>query len=565
VADAAPPGTRRVGAPYAALIVREAPRVLGLLDREPMSPTRGCMDRTFWAWKFTDFAGSRFQEGLCVLSLLYADELGGPTYHHNARLLDWIAGGFDFWCGLQRSGGDFDEAYPFERSLAATAFTSFYLAEAFHLVGEWLPEATAGRFRRSLARAADWLTVNDETHGFLSNHLAAAAGALANAHKICGDARYEGRSRYFLDRILSHQSDEGWYEEYGGADPGYQTHGSFYLARCLELSGDERLAASLDRSLTFMAHFVHPDGSLGGEYASRNTQTYYPAAFEMLSGRNGSASWIAETMRPSVESLAAAGLGSVDAYNYFPLLNNLVFAYRACVTSTVGKADETQPAQPNGLLHFPEAGIVKVRRDRYEAYVGLSKGGVLKVFDRRAKRLVCDDCGYLGRMKNGKLFTSQWFGQDWRTDVRDGEVVVEGRFVGIKKPVMRPTSFLLFRLFVLTVGRFRSVAYRLKRLLVSVLIYRRRDLDFAFQRRIVFDEDRVTIRDVLRSPLGDRIERLEQIDTFVTIHMGSSRYFVPHQLDVAAGVEAEARAPVDPAALAEGVTRERVVRLDGGF
>jgi len=312
-----------------------------------------------------------------------------------------------------------------------------------------------------------------------------------------------------------------------------------------------------------MAHFVHPDGSLGGEYASRNTQTYYPAAFEMLAQRNGSAAWIAETMRPSVESLAAAGLGSVDAYNYFPLLNNLVFAYRACVRRGA-TADPIPPAQPNTVLHFPQAGIVKARRARYVAYVGLSKGGVLKVFDCGRKRLVCDDCGYLGRMKNGKLFTSQWFGSDWRTEVRDSEVLVEGRFVGIKKPVMRPTSFLLFRLFVLTVGRFRSVAYRLKRLLVSVLIYRRRDLDFSFRRHIVFNEDRVTIRDELRSPLGGQIERLEQIDTFTTIHMGSSRYFVPHQLEVAAGIDLDAREPVDLAGLSHGVTRERVVLIEEG-
>ena len=557
-----PSGVRSSGAPYATLIVREAPRVLGLLDREPMSPTRGCMDRTFWAWKFTDFAGARFQEGLCVLSLLYADEVGGETYHGNPRLLEWIAGGFDFWSGMQRSGGDFDEAYPFERSLAATAFTAFYLSEAWHLVGDSLPAATAERFTQALARAANWLTVNDETHGFLSNHLAAAAGALANAHNICGDARFETRSRYFIDKILDHQSDEGWYEEYGGADPGYQTHGSFYLARCLQLSGDEKLAASLDRSLAFMAHFVHPDGSLGGEYASRNTQTYYPAAFEMLAGRSGSAAWIAETMRPSVESLAAAGLGSVDAYNYFPLLNNLVFAYRARMNRDATPARPLPPEQPGAMLYFPKAGIAKVQRDCYVAFVGLSKGGVIKVFDRRTRRLVCDDCGYLGRMKSGRLFTSQWFGPHWRINVSEGEVAVEGRCVGFKKMVMRPTSFLLFRIFILTVGRLRSVAYWLKRLLVSVLIYRRRDLEFSFKRRIVFDDKRVTIRDELQSLLGGRIECLEQIDTFTTIHMGSSRYFVPHQLQVAVGAEAAAQEPVDPAALAGGVTRERVVQFE---
>ena len=40
----------------------------GPTRREPRSPTAGCCDRTYWAWKFVDFPGARFQEALCVLS-----------------------------------------------------------------------------------------------------------------------------------------------------------------------------------------------------------------------------------------------------------------------------------------------------------------------------------------------------------------------------------------------------------------------------------------------------------------------------------------------------------------
>ena len=54
--------------PYQEQILLHAPRILGLIDREAMSPTSGCCDRTFWAWKFVDFPRSRFQEALCVLS-----------------------------------------------------------------------------------------------------------------------------------------------------------------------------------------------------------------------------------------------------------------------------------------------------------------------------------------------------------------------------------------------------------------------------------------------------------------------------------------------------------------
>ena len=56
---------------YATTIAFEAPRLLSLMDREVMSPTAGCCDRTYWAWKFVDFPGARFQEALCTLAFLF--------------------------------------------------------------------------------------------------------------------------------------------------------------------------------------------------------------------------------------------------------------------------------------------------------------------------------------------------------------------------------------------------------------------------------------------------------------------------------------------------------------
>jgi len=41
-----------------------------------------------------------------------------------------------------------------------------------------------------------------------------------------------------VQQIYDHQSREGWYEEYGGADPGYQTLCTFYLARLWQYTGD---------------------------------------------------------------------------------------------------------------------------------------------------------------------------------------------------------------------------------------------------------------------------------------------------------------------------------------
>jgi len=517
---------------FSVALLAEENRVLGMLDRDENSRTFGSIDRVHWAWKFTDFPGARFQEGLCYLAFLYSTKLDGNNLYKNGPVRKWLQGGISNWVAIQSRSGDFDEAYPGERSLAATAFTGFYLSEAYLMLEGDLEEEVASAFKQSLDKAAGWLCKNDESHGFLSNHLAAAAATLLHAHRITGVDTYYDRYQHFLRKILNHQSDEGWYEEYGGADPGYQTHGSFYLARCHELTGDAELLDSLDRACEFLKHFVHPDRSLGGEYASRNTQTYYPAAFEMLAARIGSARWIASEMRPSILDGRAAGLMSVDAYNYFPLLNNYVFALRACLAGGARKVESAPPPSHPYRLHFPKAGLMKIRESRFDLFMGFSKGGVIKLFDRNRNRLVFSSSGYIGRAADGKLCSNQVFDTDVTVAVSDKEIEQHARFFGFSRPVMTPIKFLLFRIFSLSTGQFSAVASWLKRLLVKVLIYRRNELDLELHRRIRIDENGVELADRIDGGHIAQLGSLQHKSIFTTIHMGSSRYFIPNELEV---------------------------------
>jgi hypothetical protein len=544
---------------YANAILAEAPRVLSLMDREALSPTAGCADRTYWAWKFVDFPASRLQESVCVLAFLYSTPLPGSPYCRNAKLLEWIVRGLQFWSAIQHADGSYDEAYPFERSLAATAFTSFYVGEALELIAADLPASTVQTTRDTLARAGAWLAANDETHGFLSNHLAAAAAGLAHVFRQTGETRFRERSRYFVEKILRRQSAEGWYDEYGGPDPGYQTHGSFYMARCWELGGqeDERLAESLSRAARFLAHFVHPDGSIGGEYASRNTQTYYPAAYEMLAHRDPASAWIARTMRPAIGTGAAAGLHCVDLFNYFPFLNNYVFAHRASVV----RPEPTSVAEPSaepGLVWFPHAGLARMRTARYDAYVGTAKGGVIKVFDRRRRTLTYADCGYVGRLRSQRSVSSQYYDPGRPTRVDQAGIEIEGDLIEFSRPTMTPAMFVAFRIFTLTLGRMPGLGRWLKARLVKTLIYRRRVVPVRFRRRVEFREIGVRVSDHLVGPGGTEIEELRREAGFTTIHMGSSRYFIANEL-----TETPADR-VDPRAVTTGVDLERTVTVSGG-
>ncbi|MCH8332084.1 MAG: hypothetical protein IH946_12060 [Bacteroidetes bacterium] len=505
---------------YLEQIRQRIPQVLSQIDREPFSLTYGCGDRVYWCWKFTDFPGARFQEYIYTLAWLYSNHTFDNEWRGNNQLLRMIEAGFDYWASIQYDNGGFDEAYPFENSLAATAFTTFYLTEAWELVRNDISEPATNRFLSTLKKAGTWLSKNDELHGILSNHLAAAAAACYNAGSILNDAVISKRCDHFLDRIYAHQSEEGWYEEYGGADAGYQTHGSFYLARIWQKSASEQLLGSLKKANHFLSYFIHPDGSLGGEYCSRDTMFYYPAAFEMLYAESAEGAAIADHQYTMIGEQRTVGLEMMDAYNLFPVLNNYIFAYNERLER--GDNGSKAAALPyEGVVdnYFESAGIYVRSNEKYYSIVGVSKGGVVRIWNKVTKKLAFQSAGYV--IKDGKNYlSSQSFGASTTTRV-DDSISISAGFVKVNRKVFNPWLFGAFRIFMLTIGRFSSVAYRMKRMLVKALVNKENtNYKFKLEREVRYNLDSITINDKL-TPEGIKAQHL---DKFSTIHMGSSRY-----------------------------------------
>lgn len=529
----------RAAAAYGDVVRTEAARLLSWQDREPHSMTYGAFDRTYWAWKFTDFPGARYQEGVAALTRLTIDPAVETPLAGRPRAREWIRAGFRFWTDLQNGDGSFDEAYPHEHSLAATAFTGFYLGEAFLRGGSLLPDADQARIRRTLARAGRWLCRNDERHGVLSNHLAAAAAALHVMHKIAPDDAFDRRCRHFVRRIYDHQSTEGWYEEYGGADPGYQTHATFYLAWLWKSTGDAALLASLARSVDFLKHCIHPNGTLGGEYGSRNTEFYFPAGLEILAPALPDAAAIAGFMRPFVARQDGAGLRAMDAQNFLPMLNNYLAAAEA---ASEAAAAVPLPCQQEGEWTFEDAGLWVRSTSRYFAVVGLSKGGVVKAFARDGGGSTFTDCGYWARLSGGAVASSQGLSRQRTWQRRGPEVFVNSDFVLVNQRLLRPALLMAFRIFTLTLGRIPEVAYGLKNLLVHVLVKRRRLAPLRLRRRVRLDESGLVISDDVQAVRPSAVVELRRGGKFSSIHMGSSRYFQVQELE-ADGGDAFDRAP----------------------
>jgi hypothetical protein len=524
------------GSVYWSAARQEIARVLSWQDRESFSRTYGCFDRTYWCWKFSDFPGARFQEGVFTLAHLFTTHRADNRLYQEPRALGWIQAGLRFWQRVQHRDGSFDEAYPFEHSLAATAFTGFYLGEAFLRTRDALPDAApaVGAF----AWAGHWLCRHDERHGVLSNHLAAAAAALHVIFRITGDERFERGCWQFVQRIYDHQSPEGWYEEYGGADPGYQTHCTFYLARLWQYTQDPSLQASLARSLSFLKHCVHPNGTLGGEYGSRNTEFFFPAGFEMLAGAVPDAALIARFMRPWVLEAGMAGLWAMDAQNTLPMLNNYLFAAEHAL-SLEGPAEGPLPCQALGEWWFPDAGLLIKSTPRFYAIVGLGKGGVVKIYDKGTRTLAVSDCGYVARLRSGTVASTQSLRRLPVWTRAPGTCTVEADFVPLLQRLPTPWLFLLFRGFSTTLGRAQRVAYWLKNRLVRFLMPSPSALPIRLTRQVQLEADAVTVTDEIVARRGLGVVECRPRQKFAALHMGSSRYFQWQELDARPGTDAD--------------------------
>lgn len=496
------------------------PRILALFDRNPASPTLGQGDRYWWAWKWIDFGNGTFQGAahglarLTVAGLLPAWLPEGPVL---SRILEIFSG----TRSLVRSNGSMEEAFPNESSFCVTALAAFDLLSAVDLLGPRLSEAQRRDCLDAVRPMISFLLDNDEEHGFISNHLATAAAALARWTSLTG-LPGEERARRIWESIRERQSAEGWFLEYQGADPGYQTLCTYYLAALHQLRPGWGILSPLARSVRFLSHFIHPDGSLGGLYGSRNTRFYYPAGFEYLAGEIPEAASVAAFMRESVAARTVVTLETMDEPNLIPMFN--AYCWAAALTAETGPLGETAslPFQEPGSWRkrFDEAGLLVDKGAGHYTVVSWHKGGVVSHFGPDARFL---DGGVLVRGLTGTLYSSQAFQPENQVEFAPDGLTVTAPLCAVRVESPTPLKFFLLRLFCLTVFRSSRLGNMVKRALVRYLITALKPSGLRLRRSIRLG-DALTVQDEI---LGDArgFERVETARPFSAIYMASQGYW----------------------------------------
>ena len=510
--------------PLSTQFVFACKRLLNEQNLDVYTPTYGCFDRRYWAWKLVDYAEATYQRNVYPLAWMLKHQLVEDGIDPTV-LTDAIRAGLIFSTRIQHRDGSFDQAFPHEHSFGAAAFMLHPLIYAYTAVQRACSPDEQSGIEKTLRKSADFLYKHQETHGHIANHLAGAVLALLTSAEFFADDRYQHRALSILDTILDHQSSEGWFVEYEGADPGYQTLCLYYLAQVYNLRPDiPGLQDSLQRGLDFLKWFVHPDGTFAGEYGSRRTALYYPGGVALLQSDFEAARSISQFMIKSLENHRLPTVQNIDIGNLAPLLSN----YALALSTARSKIKETVTPLPCeqdcGDMDFPQAGLYIRSTPEYYAIVGTSNGGVVKIFDRTDKKIVWNDAGYSGRLGQNKAVTTQITNLN-RPVLREGRTIhIEAPFYFMLHTTPTPMQFLVLRILNLSLMRYVAIGNIVKSFMVRLLITGKNEAPLTLNRHLRFEARKIIIEDKVTLEPDKKIDYLAFGKPFVAIHMASSRY-----------------------------------------
>ena len=495
--------------------LRALPRILLMVDKNPFSSTYGCFDREYWHYRTIDFPCGMSQEFGLVLAMAYKHPFPNNPYFGNERLRELVIGSMEFARDSSHPDSSCDDYFPYERALGALVFSTYSMTESYIQLGLDRPDLV-----EFFARRGRWLIANNES-GQLANHQALAALALYNVFLLTGDEVFRKASDDYRDITLSWQNEEGWYQEYEGADPGYHSCSIAFLGKLWKKSGDPKILASVGKAIEFASYFMHPDGSYAGEYGSRNTYHFYPHGFEIFAHAYPTAAKIARTylMRSMPERRRYFNDDNRMAAHYVYDWMQSWLDHRSEL-HTEALEDSREPF----TKWFPNAKMLVKKTRSYYAVASLAKGGVIKVYDENGP--FYSDTGPIAKTERGDVLVSHMVDPDHRVeaDPASGRFSVTGKMSKRKHQLPSPVKQVVFRAMNLTLGRVNP--HLVRSTLQKILITGKPRTEMTFTRSFEFGDDAITIRDRLESGNKDlKLARLAIASDATSIYVANSTNF----------------------------------------
>ncbi len=483
------------------------PHILTLIDQSPISPTYGCFDRNYWHYKTADFPSGMYQENVLPLALVYKIEFPGNVYCNNSSIKKLAIAGMRFAMNSSHRDGSCDDYYPNERALGATVFSLVAMTEAYQVL-----ELKEKEIESFFIKRAEWL-LNHQESGKLTNHQALVVLALYNVFAISGQRKFLEGAKKRLELVTEWQHPEGWFQEYEGADPGYQTVTIDALARYWLKSGDSSVLPVLEKALKFCVYFFHPDSSFGGEYGSRNTFIAYPAGMEILSGQFPEASYLATGFLEGIRTGKRLFLDDDRMVGH--LVSNYLLAY--CLFQENKVSPYRHPEE--FFRYFPGCKIAVIKKPPFYAIVSLNKGGTHKIF--KGKDLKSNSTGYAVELEDKRIGVTNIIASS-RATVKDRRIFIRGQFGLYRKEYATPFKVILFRILTLFCGQSVAGSQWIRKLLQKRLITHKQFLPVYFESTFDFAGKCIKITDKIWKCNNIEAARLMRTTNLTSIYVAQS-------------------------------------------
>ena len=508
---------------YAPFILNNLSRVLTQIDRDPHSQTYGCCDRNFWHLKIRDFSSAILQQAGLSAMLLYQVSFEGNPCYNNDNVKEWAKATLYYWAQIQLSDGSFNEYYPNEHGFPPTAFSLFSACSLYKRLG-----LNDSFLKQKIKKTADFLANNIETQAL--NQETASILAVYCASEILNDKKLLGGCKNKLSRLLKVQSKEGWFAEYGGADLGYLSVTLDMMAEYYCWSKDQSVIEPINKMIDFIQYFVHPDGTVGGEYGSRNTTYFLPNGLEVAAGWGNK---IASDLKRLLFFKSNTSLYFMDSTDDRYFSHYLLHSFLRAIeregdiqqppTASVSSADYKLSTK-----YFSESRLLSYSNDVYSAFVGLGKGGVIKVFCNGKETYI--NCGYRVPIEKGKSATTNWQDASYQVKYDEGMAKVSGTMNRVSLKTPSPILHLGLRISATLFGK--SIIGFLKK----ILIFKTKNTDIKFSREIKLEENRIILKDTIESAKPITLERANNMSLR---HVASGKFFMMSDLLAKSGVVAK--------------------------
>ncbi|WP_375752273.1 hypothetical protein [Vibrio sp. HN007] len=500
---------------------RNLPRLLALFNNDTSSATYGVGDRYYWGWKLIDFPNGTFQAAVGGLSSLIKHNML-PDYINEERLIERIDSLFSGTRFILNKNGSLDEALPNEYSFCVTGLVAGELILAAENLKDRVDPTVLQRWVSIISPMIDFLEKQDEHHGVISNHLATNALALVRWSDFTGENR-DVRAKIWVNRILQHQSEEGWFSEYGGADFGYQTWCTSSLVEIFIRRKKWQLGDPIDKSITFLAHGAIPGGLWGGVYGSRMTRFVFPSGVYRLSNKSVVANKLSKFFYKSILDQQSVTLDVIDMGNFVPMFNDYVTC--AVEFNRISTIKEVCTLKQEYLLPcerieyrrvFSESGLLIDSGEDHYTLINLKKGGV-GIHSSSSSGLF-EIPAFVGKTKNGSIISNQLLDDNATWYIDDGKVTLKSETFYVDRPLPSAFKFIVLRGMSLTIFRSLKLGNMVKILLANLLISRKRRAKIKVERQVILGGDIQVYESV------ENATRLH-VNNFKQIHMASMGYW----------------------------------------